>query len=102
MNPAELNLTTQVLGHGRLLFAHLEGDAADPRLARDLDALGASYENMHFVDGYPSEETLRRGRLQYLRAEPALGAELDLRDRGISEASALVRLEGRAIAGGAR
>ncbi len=28
MNPAELNLTTQVLGYGPLLFARLEGRAS--------------------------------------------------------------------------
>lgn len=102
MNPAELNLTTQVLGYGRLLFARVEGDAAETRPARDLDAPGATCENTHVVDGSPGDETLRRGRFQYPWAEPALGAELDVRDRGISKAKALVRLEGRATAGGAR
>jgi len=97
MDPAALNLTTQVLGYGRLLFVHLDAGAVGARLIRDLEALGAPYENMHFVDGPPGEDASRRGRLQYLRAEPALGSEWDVEDPGIAEARVLVRLEGHAL-----
>lgn len=97
MDPVELNLTTQVLGHGRLLFVHLAASAVDARLIRDLEALSARCDNMHVVDGYPGEEALQRGRAQLLRAERALGAECDVQDRGISGADVLIRLEGRAL-----
>ncbi len=39
---------------------HLDARAADPRLASDLESLGAGYENMHVVDGHPGPEALRR------------------------------------------
>ena len=97
MDPARLNLTTKILGYGRLLFVHLEAGAADGRLIAELEALGAGYENMHFVDGYPGDDAFARGRFQYLRAEPALGSAWDLEDRGMSRAPVLIRLEGRAL-----
>lgn len=96
MDAAALNLATQILGHCRLLFIHLDAGAADARLVEDLAALASGYDDMHVADGHPGEEAMRRGRFQYLRAEPALGRECDVPDPGISRARALIRLEGRA------
>ncbi len=50
-------------------------------------------ENMHVVAGHPSEDAFKRGRFQFLRAEPALSAERDLSHPTVSQANALIRLE---------
>lgn len=97
MNPAELNLTTDVLGHGRLLFLHLAPAEIDDSLLVEMDRLAAGLENIHFVDGHPAKEAFQRGRLQYLRVEPGRLRELDIPDPGISGANALIRLEGRVL-----
>jgi hypothetical protein len=96
MDAAALNLTTKVLGFGRFLFLHLKPEQVDSALLRSMEALGERLENMHFVDGYPSEEAARGGRLQYLRAQPGNGGERDAADEGMSRADALIRLEGSA------
>jgi hypothetical protein len=95
MDPAKLNLTTKIIGHGRLLFVHLPAGRADAALADGIEALGAGLENMHGVDGHPSEAASRRGRFQYLRVERGRGSEWEVADAGIAAADALVRLEGR-------
>lgn len=97
MDAATLNLTTKVLGFGRFLFVHLNAARADSRLTQSLAALGAGLENMHFADGYASDDASRGGRIQYLRAEPALSRECEAADEGISRANALIRLEGSVI-----
>lgn len=96
MHPAELNLATTVIGHGRFLFIRLPLDNADAELVHALDALGEPLENMHEVEGLPSEDALRRGRFQLLRAETALSHAGDLPHPEISDASALIRLEAAA------
>lgn len=93
MKPADLHLTTQTTGHGRFLFISLPYDRADAALAEALDALGQGMENMHEVVGQPAEEAFRRGRVQLLRAEPALGGERDISHPAIAQANALIRLE---------
>lgn len=93
MHPADLNLATQVLGHGRFLFVRLPRAAADAQLATALDALGAGMENVHDIDGHPTAEAMQRGRFQFLRAEPNLSAARDIPHPAILEATFLVRLE---------
>ena len=95
MNLRELNLTTEVLSHCRLLFVHLAPARADDTLLAELERLAAGLENMHFVDGHPAADALQRGRVQYLRVEPGRLREQEVADSGISGASALIRLEGR-------
>src|SRR5436190_14303551 len=56
MQPADLNLTTQVTGHGRFLFVRLPQRAADTALAVALDRLGAGMENIYAVEGPPSAD----------------------------------------------
>jgi hypothetical protein len=94
MNPAALNMAQQVLGHARFLFVHLAREHADRALCAALDAVSAALENMHHVDGQPSEEASQRGRFQYLRLEAPV-SEWQVPDPGISRANALIRLEGR-------
>lgn len=93
MYPGDLNLTTQVTGHGRFLFVRLPQSAAHTDLARALDHLGAGMENMYDVEGTPSAETLQRGRFQFLRAEPAMSRARDISHPQMSEAHFLVYLE---------
>lgn len=97
MNPATLNLTTEITGFGRFLFVRLEPARVETPLLRALEALGAAFESMHFVDGHPAEAALRGGRLQYLRAEPEMSGERDIGDPAIARANALIRLEGREL-----
>jgi hypothetical protein len=96
MYPADLNLTTQVIGHGRFLFVCLPPSAADASLAAALDELGKRMENMHDVEGYPSPDALQRGCFQLLRAEPALSSAQHLPHPALLEATCLIRLEATA------
>lgn len=96
MDPAALNLTTQVLSHGRFLFVHLDAARVDSALIGGLEQLSAVLENMHFVDGAPDEDAARRGRIQYLRAQSGMIGERDVADEGMSRANVLIRLEGSA------
>jgi hypothetical protein len=93
MNPAALNLTTEILGYMKFCFVQLDAAKADSRLARALETIGAGLENMHSIEGNPGEAARRRGRFQYLRAEPGLLAEHALPDHGIARANVLIRLE---------
>jgi hypothetical protein len=94
VHPANLHVTTQVVGHGRFLFVSLPQDGADVELATAIDGLGAGLENMHEVEGSPSDQAFKRGRLQLLWAEPELGQERDLPHPALSQARCLIRLEG--------
>jgi hypothetical protein len=96
MQPADLNMTTQIIGHGRFLFVNLPQERVDAALAAAIDDLGAGLENMHEIDGNPPEEAFRKGRFQLLRAEPARSQERDLPHPALSMASYLVRLEAAA------
>jgi hypothetical protein len=93
MQPADLNLSTQVTGHQHSLFVFLPPSEVDTTLTQALDALGDGMENMHEVAGHPSDGAFERGRFQFLRAESALSAERDLPHPAISQAHALIRLE---------
>lgn len=93
MHPADLHMTTEIVGHGRFLFVSLPQGGVDAELAAAVDGLGSGLENMHEVEGNPSEEAFKRGRLQLLRAEPAFGQERDLPHPALSQASCLIRLE---------
>ena len=93
MDAKDLNLAVDVTGFGRFLFLRLQRRQTDSAFLQALEALGSGFENAHFAAGHPSEESLQRGRLQYLRVESV--AERDVADAGMSGARALIRLEGR-------
>ena len=93
MHPVDLHMTTQVVGYGRFLFISLPQGGADAELAAAIDRLGSGLENMHEVEGSPTEDAFMRGRFQLLRAEPDLGQERDLPHPALSLASCLIRLE---------
>jgi len=97
MQPSDLNLDTQILGHQRFLFVSLSPNRVDVELVKAIDALGEGMENMNEVTGNPSEEALRRGRFQLLRAEHALSREHDLPHPAVSRAAGLIRLEASSV-----
>ncbi len=97
MQPADLNLTTQVTGHGRFLFVRLPPHAADTGLAVALDRLGAGMENIYNVEGPPSADAFRRGRFQFLRAEAALSSARDIAHPPLLTAHCLIYLEAASL-----
>lgn len=92
MQPADLNMTTTVNGHQLFLFVKF-GDKMDGELAEAIDLLGQGMENVHVVDGPPSEDAFARGRFQLLRAEPGSTTDQQIIHAAVSESDGLVRLE---------
>ena len=97
MQPADLNLTTTVTGHQLFLFvtfgkAWTDG-GADGELVEALDLLGQGMENIHDVDGPPSDEAFERGRFQLLRAEVGMTTEQQIVHPAVSGSHGLIRLE---------
>ena len=97
MDPATLNLTTEILGYTKFCFVCLDATRVDAPLLRKLEASAAVLENMHAIDGNPNDDARLRGRFQYLRADSGLSSERDLPDPGISQANGLVRLEAKTV-----
>ena len=93
MQPADLNMTTTVTGHQLFLFFTFGDSRADGKLAEELDLLGQDMENVHDVDGLPSDEAFSRGRFQLLRAEAVLTSEQQFSHPAVSESHGLIRLE---------
>ena len=96
MQPQDLNMTTTVTGHQLFLFVIL-GDTADGDLAEAIDRLGQEMENVHDVDGRPSDEAFARGRFQLLRAEYGFTSQQQIVHPAVSESDGLVRLECSAL-----
>ncbi|MCI0848870.1 MAG: hypothetical protein J4N86_10065 [Chloroflexi bacterium] len=92
MQPQDLNLTTTVTGHQLFLFVTF-GEETDGELAEAIDLLGQGMENMHDVDGPPSDEAFERGRFQLLRAETESIAQQQIIHQAVSESNGLIRLE---------
>lgn len=97
MQPADLNLTTQVTGHGRFLFVRLPHGAPDMALVEALDQIGTGMENIYDVTGLPPAEALHRGRFQWLRAEPTHSSARDVSHPPMLTADALVYLEAATV-----
>jgi hypothetical protein len=93
MKPSELNLTTEVIGHQRLLFIRLPEDGVDSELAGSIDHLGGGMENLHDVDGGPSGDDFSLGRFQLLRAETGMSSDQDIAHAAMMESHAMIRLE---------
>ena len=93
MQSADLNLATTVTGHQRFLFFKLPEGDADSSLVEAIGRLGDGMENMHYVEGSPSEEAFRLGRFPILRAEPAMSRGRDLSHPAVMDADGLIRLE---------
>lgn len=94
MDPAALNLTTKVLGYGRFLFVDIDGRYIDSSLLKAMENAGAGLDNAHLASGQPSEETLKGGRLQYVRADPVRLRKGDIEDDALCRSAVLIRLEG--------
>ena len=93
MQPADLNMTTDVTGHQLFLFMTFGNTRDNEELARAIDLLGRGLENMHDADGAPSEDAFGRGRFQFLRAEHGLTREQQIAHPEISRSHGLIRLE---------
>jgi len=85
-------MTTTVNGHQLFLFVTF-GDKMDGELAETIDLLGQGMENVHVVDGPPSEEAFARGRFQLLRSDPGATTDQQIIHAAVSESDGLVRLE---------
>ena len=94
MQSVDLNLTTTVTGHQRFLFIKLPRGTDQASLAKSAGQLGDGMENMHYAAGPPSVEAFRKGRYQFLKAEPAMSREQDISHPAVLGADALIRLEG--------
>jgi hypothetical protein len=92
MQPADLNMTTTVIGHQLFLFVTF-AEKINDELAEAIDLLGEGMENVHEVDGPPSDEAFQRGRFQLLRAEVGLTSEQQIVHPAVSQAHGLIRLE---------
>ena len=93
MQPADLNMTTTVTGHQLFLFITFGDGQIDWELAEAIDLLGQGMENVHGVDGPPSNEAFARGRFQFLRAESRSTTEQQIVHTAVSESRGLIRLE---------
>ena len=68
MQPADLNLTTTIVGHQLFLFVTFglspDTGGADGEMIEALKLLGHGMENIHDVDGPPTEEVFKYDLLQ--------------------------------------
>lgn len=97
MEPASLNLTTQVIGHQYCCFVTPGRDAIVAPLAAQLDALCAGLHGLHDGSGQPDAAARDRGCFQWLRGVPERLSPRDLVHPGIAGARALLRLEASAF-----
>ena len=86
-------MTTTITGHQLFLFVTFGNAGADGELAQAVDLLGQGLENMHDVDGPPSDEAFQRGRFQLLRAEAGMTSEQQIIHQALTESDGLIRLE---------
>jgi len=86
-------MTTTVTGHQLFLFVTLDDSQVDGELAKAIDLLGRGMENVHDVDGPPSDEAFTRGRFQLLRAEAGLTIDQQIIHPAVAESDGLIRLE---------
>ena len=97
MQPADLNLTTTIVGHQLFLFVTFGvppgTGGPDGEMTEVLKLLGHGMENIHDVDGPPTDEAFKMGRYQFLRSETALTSEQQIDHPGVSQSNGLIRLE---------
>ena len=93
MQPQDLNMTTTVTGHQLFLFVTFGEDQGDGETAEAIDLLGQGMENVHGVDGPPSDDAFAGGRFQLLRAEHGFTTDQQIIHPAVSESHGLVRLE---------
>jgi hypothetical protein len=93
MQPSDLNLTIDIIGHQRYLFLQIPRELQGPELARRIDDLGRDMRNQHDAAGSPSKDALRRGSYQLLRGQPERSSPRDIDHPALLEANLLIRLE---------
>ncbi len=72
MQPEDLNMTSTVVGHQLFLFVTFGDARADGELTEALELLGQDLENIHDIDGPPTDEAFARGRPTRLLPEAAI------------------------------
>jgi hypothetical protein len=93
MQPRDLNLTTDIVGHQRYLFLQVPPELQGPELARRIDDLGQNLHNLHDGTGTPSADALGRGCYQLLRGEPERSSPQNIEHPALLAANLLIRLE---------
>lgn len=93
MQPSDLNLTIDIIGHQRYLFLQIPRELQGPELARRIDDLGRDMRNQHDAAGSPSKDALRRGSYQLPRGQPERSSPRDIDHPALLEANLLIRLE---------
>ena len=93
MQPRDLNLTTEVIGHQRYLFLRVAAERGELDLARRIDHLGDGLVNLHDTTESPSEDDLEKGCYQILRGLPEHSRSRDIEHSALLEANFLIRLE---------
>ena len=93
MQPRDLNLTTDIIGHQRYLFLRIPPGLDGPELGGLIDDLGRGMENLHDATGPLPEEALLRGCYQLLREQPERSSAREIEHPALLEASLLIRLE---------
>lgn len=90
MDPATLNLTTQVIGYQQYYFL---GAAAGARPAAAFERVTEGLVALHDKSGHPTDAEKTCGCYQWLRAEPGASSVRDLPHPGVTNARALLRIE---------
>ena len=93
MQPNELNLATDIVGHQRYLFLQIPRELHEPDLARRIDDLSQGMQNLYDIMGSPSKAALSNGCYQLLRGQPERSSPRDINHPEILEANLLIRLE---------
>ena len=93
MQPQDLNLTSQVIGHQRYLFLRVPAECQEPELASRIDRLSEGLVNLHDITGSPSEDDMEMGCYQILRGLPEHCRSRDIEHQALLEANFLIRLE---------
>jgi len=93
MQPSNLNLSTDPIGHQRYLFLRIPGELDGSDLSARIDGPAFGMQNLHDLVGSPSEDALQKGCYQLLRAEPERSSPRDIPHPALLEANLLIRLE---------
>ncbi len=93
MQPGDLNLTTDIIGHQRYVFLKIPLELQGPELAGRIDGLSRGMQNLNDATGSPSKDALQRGCYQMLQGLPERSSPREIDHPEMIEANLLIRLE---------
>ena len=93
MQPRDLNLTTDIIGHQRYVFLKIPLELHGPELAGRIDGLSRGMQNLNDATGSPSKDALQRGCYQMLQGLPERSSPREIDHPEMIEANLLIRLE---------